>query len=165
MTITAPHPRCQVPEISAMAGMGLFGGLPLVCLEFLRGRMRCRPLDAGQFVYRSGESGQELFVVLEGAVEVSGLRESGEAVVFLTARCGDCFGEMSLLDLQPRVCQAQALGTAVVLVITTADLDALYRFDIKAYSLFILNLARELSRRLRRSDLALLRNDNDRTPI
>ena len=36
--------------------------------------------------------------------------------------------------------------------ITTADLDALYRYDVKSYAIIVLNLARELSRRLRVAD-------------
>ena len=151
----AQTPR-PLPEIQAMAGMGLFGGLPPNCLNFLRDRMQSRALCKDQFIYRAGDTGRELFVVVSGAVEVSGLRASGQPVVFMVARTGDCFGEMSVLDLQPRVCQARAVQDAEVVIVSAGDLDALYRFDMKAYSLLVLNLARELSRRLRRSDLALL---------
>ena len=36
--------------------------------------------------------------------------------------------------------------------ISASDLDALYRYDLRSYSLIVLNLARELSRRLRVAD-------------
>jgi len=39
-----------------------------------------------------------------------------------------------------------------LLRVSAADLDALYRYDLRSYSLIVLNLARELSRRLRVAD-------------
>jgi CRP-like cAMP-binding protein len=59
---------------------------------------------------------------------------------------------MSILDVQPRSASVRSLAVSRLLVITTADLEALYRRDVKSYSLFVLNVARELSRRLRVTD-------------
>jgi hypothetical protein len=44
------------------------------------------------------------------------------------------------------------LAPCQVLRISAPDLDALYRHDTKAYAIFVLNIARELSRRLRVAD-------------
>jgi CRP-like cAMP-binding protein len=65
---------------------------------------------------------------------------------------GDWFGEMSIVDIQPRSATVRALAPARLLRITASDLDALYRHDLKSYALIVLNLARELSRRLRVTD-------------
>jgi len=64
----------------------------------------------------------------------------------------DWFGEMSIVDIQPRSATVRALAPSRLLRITAADLDALYRYDLRSYSLIVLNLARELSRRLRVAD-------------
>ena len=65
---------------------------------------------------------------------------------------GDWFGEMSIVDVQPRSATVRALAPGRLLRITAADLDALYRHDVKSYALIVLNIARELSRRLRVAD-------------
>ncbi|HTA89242.1 MAG TPA: cyclic nucleotide-binding domain-containing protein, partial [Polyangiaceae bacterium] len=65
---------------------------------------------------------------------------------------GDWFGEMSIVDIQPRSATVRALAPSRLLRISAADLDALYRYDLRSYSLIVLNLARELSRRLRVAD-------------
>jgi CRP/FNR family transcriptional regulator, cyclic AMP receptor protein len=39
-----------------------------------------------------------------------------------------------------------------LLVVTSRDLDTLYRRDLKSYTLVVLNVARELARRLRLVD-------------
>jgi CRP-like cAMP-binding protein len=61
-------------------------------------------------------------------------------------------GDMSIVDIQPRSASVRALAPARLLRVTTADLDNVYRTDLKSYSIVILNIARELSRRLRVTD-------------
>ena len=59
---------------------------------------------------------------------------------------------MSIIDVQPRSATVRALGPTHLLRIASEDLDALYRHDVKSYSIVILNIARDLSRRLRVTD-------------
>jgi CRP-like cAMP-binding protein len=65
---------------------------------------------------------------------------------------GDWFGEMSIVDIQPRSATVRALAPARLIRLSAADLDALYRHDVRSYAIIVLNLARELSRRLRVAD-------------
>jgi CRP/FNR family cyclic AMP-dependent transcriptional regulator len=64
----------------------------------------------------------------------------------------DCFGEMSLIDLQARSATVRVLAPSRLLRVTSEDMDALYRHDLKSYTLIVLNIARDLSRRLRVTD-------------
>jgi len=54
--------------------------------------------------------------------------------------------------VQPRSASVRCLAPSRLLRISAADLDALYRHDTRAYALIVLNIARELSRRLRVAD-------------
>ena len=65
---------------------------------------------------------------------------------------GDWFGEMGVVDIQPRSATVRALAPSRLVKFTAQDMDALYRHDVRSYSIVILNLARELSRRLRVAD-------------
>ena len=65
---------------------------------------------------------------------------------------GNWVGEMSIIDPQPRSASVRALAPSILLVVTTEDLDRLYRRDMKSYLLVVLNIARELARRLRVAD-------------
>ena len=64
----------------------------------------------------------------------------------------DCFGEMSMIDMQSRSATVRALAPSRLLKVTSEDMDALYRSDLKSYTLIVLNIARDLSRRLRVTD-------------
>jgi len=52
----------------------------------------------------------------------------------------------------PRSATVRALAPARLLRLSAQDLDTLYRKDMKAYAIIVLNIAREMSRRLRVAD-------------
>ena len=93
-----------------------------------------------------------MYVVLQGDVEVLKKSKSGtDRRVAVLGPC-DWFGEMSIIDVQPRSASVLSVSPARLLRVTAKDLDALYRYDVKSYSLIVLNIAREMSRRLRVAD-------------
>ncbi len=98
----------------------LFAEQKLSSLEinFLASLSRERKLKAGQVLFHEGDPGDAMFVVLSGRVLISKFIPGAgeEALAFLER--GDYFGEMALIDREPRSAQARAHdGGAVVLAI------------------------------------------------
>lgn len=145
-------------EVSKLMGpaelrnIGLFGALSDDVLEYLSTLLTVETPPAGATLFREGEDANAMFVVISGEVEV--LKKSKRAVEARVAVLGpgDWFGEMSIVDIQPRSATVRALAPSRLLRVSSADLDALYRHDLRSYAIIILNLARELSRRLRVAD-------------
>ncbi len=139
-------------DASELRAIGLFGALSDEVLAHLAGSLTVSTPDAGTMVFREGESAREMYVLINGEMEV--LKRSHEGVDARVALLGpgDWFGEMSILDVQPRSATVRALAPSRLLRLSASDLDALYRYDIKSYAIIVLNLARELSRRLRVAD-------------
>ena len=71
---------------------------------------------------------------------------------------GDCFGEMALIDLYPRSAGVRAAEDCLALALSNALLYQLYAVDPEPFTLIMMNLARELSRRLRRTEGRLFTN-------
>src|SRR5262249_30478825 len=69
---------------------------------------------------------------------------------------GDCVGEMSLIDIQPRSATVRAVSDSALYLLEHAEIGKLYSSDLEAYTLLVLNIAREISRRLRRADQVLV---------
>ncbi len=132
--------------------IGLFGGLGDDVLKDLAASLDLVELAPGAVVFREGDSGREMFVVLDGEMEV--LKHSKRKRETRVAVLGpsDWFGEMSILDVMPRSATVRVVAPSRLLRITAQDLDALYRRDLRSYSLLVLNVAREMSRRLRVCD-------------
>jgi CRP/FNR family transcriptional regulator, cyclic AMP receptor protein len=135
-----------------LRNIGLFGALSDEVLEYLSQQLTVESPPAGSTLFREGDDANAMFVVISGEVEV--LKKSKRSVDTRVAVLGpsDWFGEMSIVDIQPRSATVRALAPSRLLRISSADLDALYRHDLRSYAIIILNLARVLSRRLRVAD-------------
>ncbi|WP_437926715.1 cyclic nucleotide-binding domain-containing protein [Sorangium sp. So ce291] len=135
--------------------IGLFGGLGDHVLQGLADTLELLELQPGAVAFREGDSGREMFVLLAGEMEV--LKRSKRDVEARVAVLGpsDWFGEMSILDVMPRSATVRAISPSRLMRVTAHDLDALYRRDLKSYTLLVLNIAREMSRRLRVADSLL----------
>jgi len=149
------QPRIPVdapPSTDRLREIGLFGALSDEVLEHLSKNLQQRRVQAGTTVFQEGDAAHDMFVVLDGEVEV--LKKSRRGRVQRVAILGpsDAFGEMSIIDVQPRSATVRALAPTRLLRIAAEDLDSLYRHDVKSYAIVVLNVARDLSRRLRVTD-------------
>ncbi|MBX3183763.1 MAG: cyclic nucleotide-binding domain-containing protein [Polyangiaceae bacterium] len=145
------------PSVSSVSAdelqrIGLFGALSSEALQHLSANLTVVTPGSGEVIFSEGETASEFYVLLEGEVEVVKQSKTGVDARVALLGVGDWFGEMSVIDVQPRSATVRALAPSRLLKIRAADLDALYRFDLKAYALVVLNIARELSRRLRVTD-------------
>lgn len=132
--------------------IGLFGGLDDESLDALTRELRASLFDPGTLVMKEGDHAREMFVVLSGELEVVRHSATGAEGRVALLGPGNWVGEMSIIDPQPRSASVRALAPSILLVVTTEDLDRLYRRDMKSYLLVVLNIARELARRLRVAD-------------
>ena len=111
---------------------------------------------AGEIIGVVGGSGTGKSVLMRSilglhtpdAGEMEVLKRSKRDVEAWVAVLGpnDWFGEMSILDVMPRSATVRAIAPSRTLRVTAHDLDALYRRDLKSYTLLVLNIAREMSR-------------------
>ena len=138
--------------VADLREVGLFGGLTDDALLHLASTLKILKRGAGELIYQEGDHASEFYVLLRGEVEVFKALKGGTEARLATLSAGHWFGEMSVLDVQRRSASIRALSTCRLLVVTARDLDALYRRDLKSYTLVVLNVARELARRLRLVD-------------
>jgi CRP-like cAMP-binding protein len=138
--------------IARLCDIGIFGGLGSDVLSVFAGGLAVDELSAGTTVFKEGDSGREMFIILDGEVEVLRRSKRGHETRVAILGPNDWFGEMSILDVLPRSATTRVLAPTRLLKVSAHDLDTLYRKDLKAYALFVLNVAREMSRRLRVAD-------------
>jgi CRP-like cAMP-binding protein len=126
----------------------IFGGLPETALQRLLELMRLRVCAPGQVICAEGDPAREMFIVHTGGVEVRKRAHDGEACL-ARLRAGDEFGEMSLIDIQPRSASVVACEPTELYVLSNMDLLTLYEEDLPSYAFFLQNMCREMCRRLR----------------
>ena len=150
--MTSPTSERIPPTLAELKNIGLFGALSDDVLQHLTSLLTVEAPEAGQVLFREGDAATAMYVVISGEVEVLKRSRSGVDARVAVLGPSDWFGEMSIVDIQPRSATVRALAPGRLVRVTPSDLDTLYRHDLRAYAIVILNLARELSRRLRVAD-------------
>ena len=84
-------------------------------MGYLEERLK-RQVKKGDVIFRDGSSGQSMFIVLEGQVEISKVL-GDQKTVLAKLGVGSIFGEMAIVDNQPRSATATALSNGIVLEI------------------------------------------------
>lgn len=133
----------------------MFAGIAPGVFRTIVERAQRRDIDSEQILYREGEPAKEMAVVLSGTLEVRKRADSGIESCIATLGPGDVVGEMSLFDIQPRSADVWVRPPATLMLLRHGALGDLYRADPESYTLLVLNMARELSLRLRRFDEAV----------
>lgn len=82
--------------------------------------MHHKTFPPGEIIFREGDESEEAFWIVSGKVEISIETPSGPNVL-TTLGSGEIFGEMGMIDDQPRAATARALTTTEVEVINEAD--------------------------------------------
>lgn len=136
--------------------MPIFGALNADTLAFLVDQARSKQVPRGEYFFRENDPATKLYVLESGSVEVVRAWRDHERVVNRLG-VGDCFGEMALLDLGPRSASVRATEDCTAIELDVGDLYRLYEHDVKEFALIQMNLAREVSRRLRRTDELLFK--------
>ncbi len=135
-----------------LSGIAVFGGLADAAMEQLLDLIQTREYGRGDVVCTEGEPGREMFILQRGEVEVRKNLGEGRHTPLARLRVGDCFGEMSLIDVQARSASVIAVQETRLYALTNMDLYKLYQTNLEAYAFLLQNICRELSRRLRRAD-------------
>jgi CRP-like cAMP-binding protein len=81
-------------------------------------------LDKGEVLFDHGDTGDALFAVISGRLEVSVMSEDGRRLVLDIMRPGALLGEIALFDPGERTATVAALEPAVLRRVKNADLSA-----------------------------------------
>jgi len=141
-------------RLQLLQGMPIFGALKESTLEYLCEQSVVRFALAGESFFREGDVAQSLFVLESGAAKVEKSAIDGQRLLHRFGP-GDCFGEMALVDMNPRSASVIALTDCKALEIHNLSLFGLYERDLEQFTLIQMNLMREVSRRLRVLDQRL----------
>lgn len=123
----------------------IFQGLPVAELESLRQVAHERTYGMGETIFKQGDPGDGIYIVKSGEVHIAVVASSGELRVISKLGVGELFGEMAVIDSDPRSASALAGERTTVYFVSRNDLlDMLNRAPQ-----LTMGLMREISRRLR----------------
>lgn len=136
---------------SALATLPLFEALDDDAANALSAAMTTRTVVRGHVVFREGDTGDRLFVVVDGKVKISRASSDGRENLLAVLGPGELFGELSLFDPGPR--------TATATAVTDSTLASLDHDDLRPVLIerpgVAVHLLQALAQRLRRTNEAM----------
>lgn len=124
----------------------LLGQLRDTDIEWMISTGGRRRVPAGEVLIQEGQPIDALFLVLDGALEVSG---TGVGSGTVALGCGEVVGEISFVDSRPPVATVKAATDSVVLAIPREELATRLAHDVDFAARFYRSLAIFLAHRLR----------------
>jgi signal-transduction protein with cAMP-binding, CBS, and nucleotidyltransferase domain len=88
--------------VTFLHSVPIFGGLEGASLDRLFDLLQEQTWRPGEVIFNEAELGRTMYVLREGEVEVSRKNTGGTFVPIVTLGPGETFGEMTLVELQPR---------------------------------------------------------------
>jgi CRP/FNR family cyclic AMP-dependent transcriptional regulator len=118
-----------------LSNVPLFAGISDESMARLAAVAGEQDFAAGQFIVRQGQVGTGLYIIVSGSVDVL----HGADDVVATLQAGEFFGELSVIDQQPRSASVQAKEGTAVLALASWDLLSLLEAD-NALALNLINV-------------------------
>ena len=143
---TGPRPGMQIVDF--LSTVPLLSRIDRAELQKFAEVTREKQYPKGSVILFEDDPGDSLFIVREGRVKVVLVGEDGREVILGVLGVGDHFGELSLIDDQPRSAHVIAMEDSSLLVLRRED----FRRRVEANVSVAWALLNELSRRLRRAD-------------
>ncbi|HET9781878.1 MAG TPA: cyclic nucleotide-binding domain-containing protein [Candidatus Dormibacteraeota bacterium] len=140
----------NMKELIALKQVPLFSTLTLEQLASIDRLMVTRHYVKGESVFRRGDVGGELYVIVDGEIRIH-LDHDGREVTLARQSTGTVVGEMSVFDDQPRSAGAQATSATTVRVLRRDRLQAI----VHEHPEVLLEFIKNLSERLRAMDAKL----------
>ena len=129
----------------------LFAHLSIREIEVLAEAMFYSEFEAGQALVYEGESGNELFIIVEGTISVS-VKSEGKEIELVRLGAGDFFGEMAMLEQEHRSATCKAVESTSCLVLKSQDFSSLIIDQPKIASTVLYNMLKITGGRLSKTD-------------
>ncbi len=127
----------------------LLAGLSDEAIMFLAAKSINSSVPNKSLVFREGEFGNEMYFILKGSAQVICNYLQPTQTLLANLSAGSFFGEMCLLETLPRSASVVTCEPCQLISISSIALLRLYETSPQQYGLLILNIARDLSRRIR----------------
>ena len=133
----------------------IFGALSNDHLHAVFSKLKLVHYQARDMIFKQGDQPSYVYIVLDGEVrlEFDAVEHPLSKVRFLP---GECFGETSVVGIQSHSASTIALVETDLLVLSREALLHIFESDKALFGMLILNIAREVSRRLHQTDELLL---------
>lgn len=135
--------------------ISIFGGLDEKQLYFIFRLLKQVNYKKGEYIFEKGDLPTHIYIIQKGRVRFIEEIDMTPYQIFEFGE-GNCIGEASVLGSHPHTVSAVACEDSVLIVLSKETFFQIYEEDKVIFSILILNITREICRRLKKIDDTLL---------
>tara|TARA_B100000315_G_scaffold259426_1_gene315446 strand:- start:201 stop:692 length:492 start_codon:yes stop_codon:yes gene_type:complete len=151
-----PYPLTDIENITTILNkISIFAGLTKKQIETLFELLGKVRYGKDELIFSQGDPASHIYIVRKGKVKIY-MEAEDTNLELIEFGVGECFGESALIGIEPHSASALAVQKTELIVLSGQALLSLYNSDRDIYIMVILNIAREVCRRLNKSDDILL---------
>ena len=155
-------------ELEFLKKFPIFTGLSDEKINKIKSIMREIEYPGGSVIIRDGDRGEEMFILLDGDVEISKqmtikmenyeASSKDKSLLRLSSKFHACFGEMALFEEKSeRSATVSAVNKCKLAIMSSQDFSKLVDSDFEIGTIVFRNLARIISERLKRANKDILK--------
>jgi CRP-like cAMP-binding protein len=141
--------------IAILSRISVWGGFTSEQQAKIYNRLEVGTFKKGEYVFRKGDQPTHIYIVKSGKIDLLA-SDQDVSIRKDTVETGGSFGIASLMAMQPQMITAIATEDSEVMVLSRQALLGLRHEDIELFALLMMNVAREIARRLKSADDMLL---------
>lgn len=143
-------------DLNVFSDQQLFFALSEEQLQMLADVAEVKVYSAGDIVFREGDMGDSIVIIVSGKVDLIKKKKDGSEAVLTTFSKGAFFGEMTLINVESRSATIRATEDTVVLFLKNTALGDIFNTDRELFIVLLMNITRILSKRLRQANERLM---------
>jgi len=145
------------PVLCILSKISIFGGITDEQRQEIFHRLETGHFQKGDCVFRAGDDPAHIYIVESGRIDLQ-INDGQLVLDKQELGVGECFGHVALMSMQKHSLTAIAAEDSRIIVLSRHALIQLKHEDIHLFALLMMNIARELARRLRSTDTMLLQS-------
>lgn len=140
-------------KVDYLAKHSFFSGIDRAELEKVAKIMEDEDYKRGSAIIKEGEVTRGVYLIISGQATVRKKFKHKDGYRDLVVlHPGDAFGEVEFLDIQPAAASVVATEDVKVYMLTNRNLYNIKNWNLQTFTMIILNLARDIARKLRHMD-------------
>lgn len=153
-------PIKDIESVNAiLSRISVWGGMTGEQQEKIFKRLEVGMFKKGEYIFQKGDQPTHVYIVKNGKIDLMA-SDQNVSIRKETIVTGGSFGIASLMAMQPHMATAIAVEDSEIMVLSRQALLGLAHDDIHLFALLMMNIAREIARRLKLTDEILLQYVN-----
>ena len=146
------RPLEDIESVKAiLSKISIWGGLSDDQQEKIYKQLEVGSFRKGEYIFRKGDQPAHVYIVKSGKID---LMASDQDIIVQKemVKTGGSFGVAALMAMQPHMVTAVAAENSEIMVLSRQSLLKIRHDDIDLFALLMMNIAREIARRLKLTD-------------